>query len=227
MLGAKRELLYHSRALQKEQVVVGLASVKGGSIRLGFKSLHAPVVIPAYLGVANAVKTGDFSPLPPDSRAALKKIVSFTRTHKCVAELLSPQDDTLIASITPSTIIEGPGLARGHTTLYGQIQRVGGKIPRVMFETVSGETIYCETTKEIAQELGHRLYEFAEISGIASWTSEGWRLEEFRLESFTPWGGKTPEETITELKRLVGQYFDDIDDVESYVSYIRSGSENS
>ena len=212
--------------LHKDEIVVGLASIQDGSIRLGFNSLMASVVVAGYLSVAEAVRTEDFSALPYDSRVALRKIVAFTRHHQCVAELLSPQDDTLIASITPATAVAEPGLVRGQTTLYGQIQRVGGKSPRVMFETITGETIYCETSKQLAQQLGHRLYEFAEITGMASWNPNGWQLEEFQIESFIPSEGKTPEETIIELKRLVGQYFDDIDDVQSYVSSIRSEPEN-
>jgi hypothetical protein len=217
---------YQNSSYEKDQIVVGLASVQGGSIRLGFKSLLAPVVVMAYFSVANAVKTENFSTLPPDSRNALKKIVTFTRNHQCVAELLSPHDDTLIASITPTTTVDTPGLVRGETTLYGRILRVGGKTPHVMFETVSGATIYCDTSFKLAQELGHRLYEFAEISGTALWDPTVWHVREFRIESFVPSGEKTAEETIAELSRLVGRYFEDVDDVESYVSSIRSEPEN-
>jgi hypothetical protein len=212
--------------IKKDDVVIGLSNLGDGSIRLGFKSVLTSVVIAAYLSVAGAVEKNEFSSLPSSSLRALDRIVSFTRRHNCVAELRSPDNDEVIASITPSTNIQASGLAQGQTTLYGRILRVGGKTPRVTFETVSGELIFCDVSFEIAQELGRRLYEFAEFSGIAAWDPNGWRLKEFRIESFAASGTKTPEQAMTELRGLVSRYFEDIDDVESYVSSIRSETED-
>jgi hypothetical protein len=210
--------------IKKDDVVIGLASLGDGSIRLGFKSVVPSVVIPAYLSVASAVNKNEFTSLPSSSRRALDKIISFTRRHHCVAELHSPDNDELIASITPSTNTQVSGLAQGLTTIYGRILRVGGKNPRVTVETVSGDSIYCDVSFEIAQELGRRLYEFAEFSGMATWNPNGWQIEEFRIESFASSATKTPEQGMNELRSLVGRYFEDIDDVDSYISSLRSAS---
>jgi hypothetical protein len=212
--------------IKKDDVIIGLASLSDGSIRLGFKSILPSVVIPAYLSVASAVNKNEFASLPGSSRRAIDKIISFTRRHHCVADLHSPDNGELIASITPSTNTQVPGLAQGQTTIYGRILRVGGKNPRVTVETVTGDSIFCDVSFEIAQELGRRLYEFAEFSGMAIWNPNDWQIEEFRIESFTPTGTKTPEQGMNELRSLVGRYFEDIDDVDSYISSLRSASED-
>jgi hypothetical protein len=117
----------------------------------------ASVVVAAYLSVASAVNDNDFTSLPTNSLAALNKIVTFTRRHNCVAELLSPDNDERIASITPETNTKLSGLVESQTTLYGYILRVGGKTPRVMIEIVSGDTLTCAVSLENAREMGEHL----------------------------------------------------------------------
>lgn len=212
--------------IKKDDVSIGISSLAGGSIRLEFRSLWARVVLAAYLSVAHAVSENKFTSLPDNSIRALDKIIAFTRRHNCVAEFRNPDNDELIASITPETNTEISNLILGQTTIYGRILRVGGKKPRVMVETTSGSSLFCDVSFEIAQQLGKRLYEFAEFSGTASWNPHNWEIKEFRIESFTPNNIKTPEQTMNELRELVGRYFDDIDDVESYVSSIRRASED-
>lgn len=211
--------------IEKDDVLVGLATIGDGSIRLGFNTVMVSVVVAAYLSVASAVDKNDFTSLPQSSLTALNRIVAFTRRHHCVADLLSPDTDERIASITPETDTKVSGLIQGQTTIYGRILRVGGKTPRVMIETMSGATLSCVVSLEIARELGERLYEFAEFSGIASWSPNDWKIAEFRIQSFTVSSTKTPEQTINELRSLVGQYFEGVD-AEAYVSSIRGETED-
>lgn len=212
--------------VKKDDVLIGISSLEDGSIRLGFRSTWAAMVVAAYLSVAHAVSENEFTSLPGNSLKALDKIIAFTRHHNCVAEFRNPNNDELIASITPSTNTEVSGLIYGRTTIYGQILRVGGKKPRVTVETTSGFPIFCDVSLELAQDLGRRLYEFAEFSGTAAWNPHSWEIRKFHIETFTPSNIKTPEQTMNELRGLVGQYFNDIDDVESYVSSIRRASED-
>jgi hypothetical protein len=211
--------------IEKDDVLVGLATIGDGSIRLGFNTVMVSVVVAAYLSVASAVNKNDFTSLPQSSLTALNRIIAFTRRHHCVADLLSPDTDERIASITPETDTKVSGLVQGQTTIYGRILRVGGKTPRVMIETMSGDTLSCVVSLEIARELGERLYEFAEFSGIASWSPNDWKIAEFRIQSFTVSSTKTPEQTINELRSLVGQYFEGVD-AEAYVSSIRGETED-
>jgi hypothetical protein len=211
--------------IEKDDVLVGLAAIGGGSIRLGFNTIMPSVVVAAYLSVASAVDKNDFTSLPSNSLTPLNRIVAFTRRYHCVAELFSPGTDEHIASITPETDTKISGLIQGQTTIYGRILRVGGKTPRVMIETIPGDTLSCVVSLEIARELGERLYEFAEFSGIASWNANDWKIAEFRIQSFTISSTKTPEQTMNELRSLVGRYFEGID-AEAYVSFIRGETED-
>ena len=211
--------------VEKDDVLVGLATIADGSIRLGFNTPMASVVVAAYLSVASAINQSDFTPLPNNSLIALNKIITFTRRHDCVAELLSPGTDEHIASITPETDTKVSGLVQGQTTIYGRILRVGGKTPRVMIETISGDNLSCVVSLEIARELGERLYEFAEFFGIASWNPNNWKIVEFRIQSFAVSSVKTPEQTMNELRSLVGRYFEGVD-AEAYVSSIRGETED-
>ena len=210
--------------IKKDDVWVGFSSIEEGSIRLGFTPIMASVVVAAYLSIASAVNENNFASLPSNALEALNKIVTFTRRHNCVADLLSPDNDERIASITPETNTK-IGLVEGQTTLYGVILRVGGKTPRVMIETVSGDTLTCSVSLEIAREMGERLYEFAEFSGIASWNPKEWKVQEFRVQSFKVSSTKTPEQAINELRVLVGRYFEGVD-AEAYVSSIRGEEED-
>jgi hypothetical protein len=127
--------------VEKDDVLVGLATIGDGSIRLGFNTGMVSVVSAAYLSVASAVNKNDFTSLPNNSLTALNSIVAFTRRHHCIADLLSPGTDERIASITPETDTKISGLVQGHTMIYGRILRVGGKTPRVMIETMSGDSL--------------------------------------------------------------------------------------
>jgi hypothetical protein len=150
--------------IEKDDVLVGLATIGDGNIRLGFNAPMASVVVAAYLSVASAVNQSDFTPLPNNSLIALNKIIAFTRRHDCVAQLLSPGTDEPIAFITSETDTKVSGVVQGQTTIYGRILRVGGKTPRVMIETISGDTLSCVVSLAIARDLGEWLYEFAEFS---------------------------------------------------------------
>jgi len=53
--------------VKKDDVLIGLSSLEGGSIRLGFRSAWATMVVAAYLSVAHAVSENKFNSLPGNS----------------------------------------------------------------------------------------------------------------------------------------------------------------
>lgn len=74
----------------------------------------------------------------------------------------------------------------GETTLYGEVKRVGGFKPRVVLKTIQGDTIYCDASKALAQELGRRLYTEVGVRGQAKWNMQTLRIDAFIIESVPP-----------------------------------------
>ena len=109
------------------------------------------------------------------------------------------------------------------TTIYGRIVRVGGVDPRVMVEQSSGKAIFCKIKDEnLARKLGERLYLWAGLSGLATIDSDSLEILDFRVDTITDYEGNSSLITaFNQLKELAGKYYEDIRDVEKYVSDLR------
>lgn len=110
------------------------------------------------------------------------------------------------------------------TTIYGRIVRVGGVDPRVAIEQSSGKTIYCRVKDEVlARKLGERLYYWAGLFGLATIDSDSLGILDFRVDGITQYDGSvTISEAFNQLKSLAGKYYEDVSDVQKYVSDLRS-----
>jgi hypothetical protein len=122
----------------------------------------------------------------------------------------------------PAIDTQSSGVVQGQTTIHGRILRVGGTPPCVLIETMAGETLSCGVSLEMARALGSRLYAWATFSGLAVWQTDDGTLAAVRLHSCTLSSPQTPEQTMQELRRLVGRYFDGID-ADAYVAALRGG----
>lgn len=210
--------------LQKESVIIGLINIKDESIGLQFDPNLEELTIPAMSQITQSFATHNFSHLPSATAKPAQKIVSFVKKYQCEAELrIHNGQSELKAVITPSTEIPITLPLTGETTLYGEIKRVGGVEPKVTLKTIDGQTVYCEVSQELAKELGHRLYTQVALYGEAQWSADTLQLEGFRIKSELDYKETPIAEAFAELRDVLGDSFDDIEDVQEFVTDLRRG----
>ena len=220
---ASKVVLDHPE-LSKDEIVIGLLSIGDGSLSLRFASPLEQEVAPAFLDIVEAIDTDDYAALPHSSLESLRTITSIARRRNSDFEfrsLVGPIHRK--ARITPSTVIRATPPLRGMTTIYGQVIRVGGRDPRLMFETLAGEVVYCNIKRSLAKQLGQSLYSTVGLIGRAEWDSTDLSLLSFGANEVIKYERKSAVSTLQELASKVGEYFTDIEDVEGYVATIRGG----
>jgi hypothetical protein len=114
-------------------------------------------------------------------------------------------------------------------TIDGVVYRVGGVDNSAHVQVVTSENlrVYCATTKEIAQRLGHHLFG-AEIrfSGVGKWDrseSGKWSLQGFKIESFEILEDLSLIETIAELRSISGNGWRAVNDPWAELASLRDG----
>jgi hypothetical protein len=116
-----------------------------------------------------------------------------------------------------------PSVIEGETTLFGEVERVGGAEPKVALRLPDGSSVYCEVTKEQARELGKRLYQPVCVVGTATWRLPTYIIEAFRLHKVTDYEDTPPSVAISELARVLAPHWADVDDVVAEVERLRHG----
>lgn len=210
--------------LKKETVVIGLKSIRQGSIGLEFSPNLAELTIPATRCITKSIAENNFGILPSGTINSLRKLSAFTRRYQCNAEFFT-QNGGLepLAVLTPETQIPDIYPFSGETTIHGEITRVGGAEPKVQFKTLDSQIIYCSTSKAIAKKAGAKLYTKVELRGLAEWNSETFEIESFHVIDISDYEQTSPSEAFEELARLIGDSFDNVEDVARLVSEIRYG----
>ncbi|MGG6263870.1 hypothetical protein ACQ4M3_11085 [Leptolyngbya sp. AN03gr2] len=210
--------------LKKEVVVVGLKGIRQGSIGLEFSPNLVELTLPATRRITQSIAENDFGVLPSSAINSLRKLSAFTKRHQCNAEFLT-QNGNLesLAVLTPETKIPDVYPLSGETAIYGEITRVGGSEPKIQFKTLDSKIIYCSTSKLVAKEAGIRLYTKVELRGFAEWNTETLEIEDFYVTGISSYEEVPMLQAFEELSHLIGDAFDKIDDVDSFVSEIRYG----
>lgn len=84
---------------------------------------------------------------------------------------------------------ESPLSINKQGSVQGRLYRIGGKdetVP-VRLEGANGETLNCEASTEIAQQLSALLFQQVRVSGPGIWERSpdgGWKLKKLKIESF-------------------------------------------
>lgn len=208
--------------LKTEQIIVGLATIHDGSIGLAFAAPLGDPVYRAAHQLIGAVQAHDWAGLPWDALKPLREVLKFVTRHQCVADLAVHHDGLVAAAaITTATEIPRAATLRGTTTLYAEVKRAGGMEPRVMLQTLSGRTLFCDTSEEIAKALGARLYEHVGVVGYAEWDYQTLEVIGFEITEVLSYRRTSPVEAFQSLRQEFGHYFDAIEDPEAWVHELR------
>jgi hypothetical protein len=113
------------------------------------------------------------------------------------------------------------GTFRGDTVLYGECVRAGGEGRRTAtLKLLNGERLTVRLrTKELAKELGHRLYQTVGLQGEAIWQTANNQIVEFRADALTEYtdrdeGATTPRTTtqaFRDLSEAAGNRWENVD----------------
>jgi len=199
--------------LKAETVTVGLVRIDEGSVALAFDAPLREYVYPAALEVTRGIASQNWAALPLAAVKSLRKIVQFLRQRDLIAEFhTSYGAETIGAVITKDTNIPPAVTLYGQTEIVAEVKRVGGKEPKAMLQTLQGNTLCCETTAEIARQLGNYLYQQVRVSGAAEWDFETLAITEFEITAVLPYQRVSAREAFALLRERFGSYFDQIDD---------------
>lgn len=208
--------------ITKETISLSLTNIASGSIALEISSKLDEIVIPSYERISIAIKNNSPETLPNSSREPLKKIVNFLKQQNVQAELLIVNGTSRkLAILTPDFLLPKTSWLSGSTIIFGEIVRVGGVEPRVEIKTINGKTLYCKFPKELATQLGNRLYSITGLRGQAKWSTPEHEIVEFDVEGVTPYGDIPLNEALRGLGEIAGEHYSDIDDVTGYISSLR------
>lgn len=196
---------------EKEQkridVVVGLKALISESIGLQYTiSDDKPQYQQAVIAVVHAFREEDFRRIPRTGLEPARRIVRFLKKHRCKAEVKANNGRPLAEfTITERTKITKPVDVTGKTTLYGVVDRVGGKETRACFETVQGQRLNCKVaSRDLARQLGKCLYTEVGLQGTAKWFGDTMELHDFIIEALLDYEPTPLPTAFSELSEVIG-----------------------
>lgn len=218
---AVAETIKTDPSLEKNDIIIGFYAIENESIGLRFKTTFATTVLSAVVLALQALEEQNFEKLTPQSINSLQLISRFSKRYSCNAIIGSGLTEEL-TTITPSTVVPSRTFISGQTEVLGRVIRVGGKTPKVKIELIDGTTLYCDVPEDIAKELGRGLYSLAKFKGYAKWDSVTLNLESLNISSFEEFPNNDPCLVLGEIASLVGNDFQDVENVIEYVSNLRN-----
>jgi len=212
-----------SKGDKEVEASISLVSIENKCAKLGLYP-HSTYAAEAFYDFTLAVKDGNYADLPRSSIDPIRNLVKFSQKKGCEIELRNqPDSEKPDAKITPATEIVIPDLyVASNTVIYGIVERVGGATrPRVSIKVSGEKLIHCDVSKDMAKELGKRLYSWVGLLGKARWDIEDHSIVSFEILDITEYEDTSASEAMSGLAELCGRYYEDITDVEEYVSQIR------
>ncbi len=132
-------------------------------------------------------------------------------------------DHEMEAAITPDLYTYLTTELTGFTTLYGKVLFLRESDSTVEFEPVNGRALYCPASKDIVLCLREQLYQHVVAHGLAVWDALTLEVTRFEIQEFEPFTAGAASESLAALREQFGTYFDQIGDVDDWVSAVRRG----
>jgi hypothetical protein len=193
---------------------LSLVDVKEGSARFILLPSLKKAFFDASSFLSDSIHSGDLSKLPSKSIKNIEDIQRYSKTNHCSIHFIK-QGKKELATITPTTNIEFPAtkFVEGETVIYGKVLRVGGVEPRAFIQLEGQKSIAIKITEELAKELAKRLYTVVGLKGQAKWLIDDYSIQKFRLLDIIDYEQEPYTKTFEELSSVIGDYWQDIDDV--------------
>jgi hypothetical protein len=198
---------------ERREVFISLVDIEDNCVSLRFRASHiySPVIASAYKRITHAIAKSDYANIPKATRDKISDIYHFTKRNHCTAEFLNGTA-TPLAKLDPRIPLSLPSdfAAKGSTTVYAEVQRVGGVEPKVALKIDDGQTLHCDLSKDLAKSLSKRLYETVALQGEAHWDIS-WNIISFKVTGYIDdFEETTISESFGALKGRIGKYWDDV-----------------
>ncbi len=178
-----------------EGKVLKLLEIRSGSATYGVsapsRDLAIDVISKTGKGIENPV---DFDWTEP-TLSAVRELSEVAKALHCEVEIRLPtngdQLGDVLAKIIPSTYhqISGKAFVKGRTSVFGQIERVGGVKEAHCGLRIAQQhrQLVCRVVPgDLVRQLGQYLYKDVVVSGEAKWLRKNWHLRTIRIDSFEP-----------------------------------------
>ncbi len=220
----ERIVLLQAKAMEPgidtDEVLVAFHKLDDKSLDLIFKTVKVrQIILNSYLLIASSFATGDYSQIHRSAIGPLKDIVKFSKRHNCEGSF--KHNDAVISTFNPESEIEYnlQNTVKGQTTIYGKIIRIGGEEPKIHFRINEEEKLIFDVDEQQAKKLSPKLYEFIGLTGTATWNSINLTIDNFKIDAIINVDTSKPySDTFSELKGIIGKYWDEIEDIDSYIN---------
>jgi len=202
--------------IKEEEAFISLFEVTDKSNGLNFRPNILQLVL-AFQLLSTSITTNNFDNLPTKSILGLRELQSKIRKYNCNAQF--QLNNKTLGELTRDTVIQisENQKIKGDTTIYGKIIRLGGKEPKVRLELLEGYTISIDITENITKEIAQYIYSVISLRGKAVWNRKDNHILDFKLEDIGKYREKSNMESFNELRKLLGNEWDKINNVEEYL----------
>jgi hypothetical protein len=112
---------------------------------------------------------------------------------------------------------------RGETVVYGKIESAGGVRPTVRLRVSDRQVLRAHVTQAQCEDLAKKLYRQTALRGDATWDPIDGSVVYFRTEEIIPYEPTPILEAFAALRKVVGDAYDHIEDVDAYAESVRKG----
>lgn len=207
-----------------EEAALSLTGIRAGSETLVL-SLAEPY-LPAWVGISDAIESGDYGKLPGPSYEEIYRLSEDTAKRKWAVEI---RENAALgvkpARLSPDKPLKapaGPVAIKGTTTIHGRCLRVGGSTrPRAEVRLSStGQLLNADISEKDAKSLAQQLYEEVALEGTATWDPDTWEIVAFKVTDVLPYRKVDPALAFKELSEVAEGKWDEVDPV-AYVRGLR------
>ncbi|ANV90786.1 hypothetical protein [Picosynechococcus sp. PCC 8807] len=208
----------------QEEVFLGLQQINEGSVDLLFVPSSEEIVFAAIREIANYINQQDFIRLPKKTKEYIKEFRKVVVNNGLKADLfINDGRREKLTTIDHNLVLPKQQLLQGDVTLYGVIEKTGGKTPKVHIRPFNqSRVVVCDASKRISKIAGERLYHEVGVYGIGQWDMATMQMEEFTITSFTDFEGGDPVSLFKEISEEFGDAFDSIEDPIAYFAELRN-----
>jgi hypothetical protein len=199
---------------------IAIEGIEDNCIAIKFKANRSAAV--AHLTLI-AFLSGEAVSISETCQKHVKEMISFSRVHSATILLPGSRRHKSFTINKDTRLPHRQAMKhRYQTRIYGELVEVGGVTPNIHL-VYRGKKITCRIpTKEMAVELGRRLYDFIGLEGTATVEGGSWEIQEFSVSGILPYSHKPGKDPFSKLRELAAPYFNGVD-ADQYAKELREG----
>jgi hypothetical protein len=207
-----------------------LVDVRAGSATYAVSAIKKAVAVSILAATGAAIAAPDQSDWSQATLSSLRDLSDVARRLDCRIEMRQPPQNRglgeILAEVSGETFsaIQGSAFIRGHSSVIGSIQRVGGATAMHCALRLPNRTrlLICRVaTPDLVRGLGQYLYQTIVVSGEATWLRQNWQLRGLRITAFEPPKTGSIREALEKIKQAGGHEWNNIADPLGFIAEMR------